>query len=110
MTSIITLAYAEVLAVLAHMESKYVDQIPKNLIEMFERNKDKNYNPVIDPYTPLSEQNLFRETLALLASLNLDYWCKDEEHKKELKKLYAVNDVLITEALIREWEMHEILG
>ena len=94
-------AYAEVLLILSYMEQKYIDMIPKKLLELFNEEKDKNYQPNINPNVSLAEQNLQRKTLALLAMLNLNYWCKDENEKKELLKMYSENDKKI-EAEMRE--------
>ena len=74
------------------MEQKYVDMIPKKLLELFNEEKDKNYQPNINPNISLAEQNLQKKTLALLAMLNLNYWCVDENEKKELLKMYSEND------------------
>ena len=94
-------AYAEVLLILSYMEQKYIDMIPKKLLELFNEEKDKNYQPNINPNVSLAEQNLQRKTLALLAMLNLNYWCKDEKEKEELLKMYSENDKKI-EAEMRE--------
>ena len=94
-------AYAEVLLILSYMEQKYIDMIPKKLLELFNEEKDKNYQPNINPNISLAEQNLQRKTLALLAMLNLNYWCEDENEKKELLKMYSENDKKI-EAEMRE--------
>lgn len=85
-------AYTEVLLILSYMEPKYVDMIPKKLLELFNEEKDKNYQPNINPNISLAEQNLQRKTLALLAMLNLNYWCKDEKEKEEMLKIYSEND------------------
>ena len=66
-------AYTEVLLILSYMEPKYVDMIPKKLLELFNEEKDKNHQPKINPNISLAEQNLQRKTLALLAMLNLNY-------------------------------------
>ena len=34
-------AYAEVLLILSYMEQKYIDMIPKKLLELFNEEKDK---------------------------------------------------------------------
>ena len=94
-------AYTEVLLILSYMEPKYVDMIPKKLLELFNEEKDKNYQPKINPNISLAEQNLQRKTLALLAMLNLNYWCKDEKEKEEMLKIYSENDKKI-EAEMRE--------
>ena len=97
----LTKAYAEVLLILSYMEQKYADMIPKKLLELFNEEKDKNYQPNINPNISLAEQNLQRKTLALLAMLNLNYWCKDENEKQEMLKMYSENDKKI-EAEMRE--------
>lgn len=94
-------AYTEVLLILSYMEQKYVDMIPKKLLDLFNEEKDKNYQPNINPNISLAEQNLQRKTLALLAMLNLNYWCKDENEKQEMLKMYSENDKKI-EAEMRE--------
>ena len=94
-------AYTEVLLILSYMEQKYIDMIPKKLLELFNEEKDKNYQPNINPNISLAEQNLQRKTLALLAMLNLNYWCKDENEKQEMLKMYSENDKKI-EAEMRE--------
>ena len=94
-------AYTEVLLILSYMEQKYIDMIPKKLLELFNEEKDKNYYPKINPNISLAEQNLQRKTLALLAMLNLNYWCKDEKEKEEMLKIYSENDKKI-EAEMRE--------
>ena len=95
-------AYTEILLILSYMEQKYADMIPKKLLELFNEEKDKNYQPNINPNISLAEQNLQRKTLALLAMLNLNYWCKDEKEKEEMLKIYSENDKKI------ETEMREI--
>ena len=85
-------AYAEVLLILSYMEQKYIDMIPKKLLELFDDEKDKNYQPNINTNISLAEQNLQRKTLTLLAMLNLNYWCEDEKEKQELIAIYAEND------------------
>ena len=85
-------AYAEVDMILSFMEVKYVEKIPKKMRELFENEKLQNYEPIINPQIPLDEQNLQKKTYAILAMLNLNYWCDDENEKQELIKIYAEND------------------
>lgn len=94
-------SYTEILLILSYMEQEYIDMIPKKLLELFNKEKDKNYQPKINPNISLAEQNLQRKTLALLAMLNLNYWCKDEKEKEEMLKIYSKNDKKI-EAKMRE--------
>ena len=86
-------AYAEVDSILNLMDSKYVLEIPKQLREMFRNKKSNNYTKKIVANKPLQEQNLNSETLEILAVLNYNYWCKDENKKKELLNLYYENEL-----------------
>ncbi len=43
-----------------------------------------NYSKEIKPNQPIKDQNLKEETLALIAMLNLQYWCEDEKEKQRL--------------------------
>lgn len=88
----LSIAYAEVYEILSFMEQKYIDKIPLKLMELFREEKIKDYKSNIEPTIPLYEQNLQKKTLVILAMLNLNYWCEDENEKKELIKLYAQND------------------
>ena len=84
-------AYAEVDKILSFMQISYIEKVPKKLRELFKNEKLKDYDPNIDKNIPLNEQNLERKTYAILAMLNLHYWCNDEE-KQELLKAYSNND------------------
>ena len=77
-------AYSEVDKILSFMEIRYVEKVPKKMREMFKNEKLQDYEPNIDKNIPLEEQQLERKTLAILAMLNLNYWCENEEEKEEL--------------------------
>ncbi len=85
-------AYVEVIEILKHMDKKYVEKIPKKLRNFFEKNCSKDYVFNLNTNKPLIEQNLKIKTLAILAMLNLNYWCESEEHKKELISRYNDNE------------------
>ena len=96
------LAYAEIDEILDLLEDDYREKVPKKVRDFFKEEKMKDYHPEIDIEKPLIEQNLKRETMVLLAILNLNYWCenekekqrflneldKNEEEKKELEEKY----------------------
>lgn len=85
-------SYTEVLTILKYMETEYQEKIPKKLIDLFERNSAKDYKFNINVDIPLREQKLKAKTLSLLAMLNLNYWCKSDEEKQHLIKLYSENE------------------
>ncbi len=39
----------------------------------------------------MTRDNISREALSLIAALNLQYWCEDEEEKNILKQIYIEN-------------------
>ena len=80
----LSIAYAEVYEILSFMEPKYIDKIPLKLMELFREEKLKDYKPNIEPTIPLDEQKLQKKTLIILAMLNINYWCEDENEKKML--------------------------
>ena len=63
------------------------------------KEKDKEYKKQIDSEIPIKDQNLKSETLAIIAMLNLQYWCEDEQEKERLKKVYAQNEKTYQEDL-----------
>ena len=85
-------AYAEVDIILSYMKNIYVEKIPKKLRELYKKEKLQGYTPNINPQISLDEQNLQKKTYAILAMLNLNYWCEDENERKELIAIYAEND------------------
>ena len=85
-------AYAEVDKILSFMEFQYVKKVPIKMRELFRNNGLKGYEPMIDKNIPLDQQKLQRKTLAILALLNLNYWCENQEEKQKLIKAYSEND------------------
>lgn len=79
----VAIAYAELDEILSLMSSKYIDKIPLKFRDFLSREKDTNYIKKIDVNKPLEAQNLQRKTLVLLAVLRLNYWCENEEEKRE---------------------------
>ena len=101
-------AYVEVIEILKFMDEKYVERIPQKLKSFFEKNRSKDYVFNLNPNKSLAEQNLKSKTLAILAMLNLNYWCENEEHKQELIKLYSENEKRYQEELREKYNPENI--
>ena len=84
-------AYSEVNQFLKLIGEKKSNKIPFKLRKFFEREMDKNYIPTIDANIPIKEQKLKRKTIAIIAGLNLQYWCKEDE-KQKLLEIYFNNE------------------
>lgn len=96
-------AYVEVLEILKHMDKKYVDKIPAELIDFFNKNASKEYEFSLDKTIPFEEQVLKDDTINILAMINYNYWCEDEEHKKYLLNKYNENELKYQEELKKKY-------
>lgn len=92
-------AYTEVLEIINHFSEDEYKKIPKEKIDFFEKNKDKDYNFQINPNADLAEQNISQNANAILVSLFRDYFATDKQ-KEILKNLLKQNQEKI------EIEMH----
>ena len=101
-------AYTEIVNFIELLDEYNRNKIPKKLMEFFKVEKDNNYTKVIDPKIPIKEQNLKKETLALIAMLNLQYWCEDEKEKQRLKKIYANNEIKYQEELRNKYNPDDL--
>lgn len=86
-------AYSEIDTFIELLDEYSKNKIPQKLRKFFKMEKDKEYIKNINPNIPIKEQNLKKETLALIAMLNLQYWCEDENEKQRLKAIYAENEI-----------------
>jgi len=86
------LAYSEVDEILNLLEKEYRDRVPEKVRNFFKEAKMPDYNPKIEIGKPLTEQNLKRETMVLLAILNINYWCDSEQEKQEFIDEMAKNE------------------
>lgn len=91
-TNNIPTAYAEVLAFLDALGDSYKSKIPKEILDNLERMKDKSCHKTYDRND--ENPDLSHEALALIAWLNMEYWCEDEEEKARLKAAYDRNEKL----------------
>ena len=86
------IAYAEIDEILNLLEDKYREKVPEKVRNFFKEEKMFDYKPTIDVNTPLIQQNLKRETIVLLAILNINYWCENEEEKQFFLNELAKNE------------------
>ena len=101
-------AYSEVDEFLGLISNEHRNKIPKKLREFFREEKDTNYIKGINPNVPIKNQKLKKETLGIIALLNLQYWCEDENEKKRLKEVYAKNEKRYQEYLQVQFNPNEI--
>lgn len=86
------MAYSEVYEILNLLDKDYKEKVPDKVRKFFKEERLKDYKPEIDTDTPLIDQNLKRETIVLLAILNLNYWCETPEEKQEILDELSQNE------------------
>lgn len=83
-------AYTEVLEIISHLPSEEYAKIPKEEIDFYRNNMDKNYNFTINPKIDLSEQNISKEANAIIVNIFQDYFAT-EEQKIKIKEILKLN-------------------
>ena len=95
----IAIAFAEVDEILNFMDKQYQKKIPEKLRKLISNNKSTDYNVVIKPNIPLTEQKISRKALSILSVINYNYWCIEEENKERLIEKYKKNETAKQEKL-----------
>ncbi len=90
-------AYREVIEILKYTEPDDVNKIPNEKIMLWVNNMKEDYNFEIDEEKPLAEQNISKETKAILANIFKEYWATDYQkeriEEKEKYEKYNPNDI-----------------
>lgn len=84
-------AYSEVYSFINALGDSYIAQIPTSIYNTIKENRDINYNPKFEASQTITKGMISQEALSLIAALNLQYWCKDENEKIKLKQTYIEN-------------------
>ena len=85
-------AYVEVLEVINHLAPEEKAKIPKEKLDFYEENKDKDYDFIIDPRIPIEKYNLSREANSILLSLFLSYFVNSNQ-RAGLEKMLKDNNL-----------------
>lgn len=75
--------YSEVYALIQLAGKDYQDMLPDKVKKSIDIKRDKDYVPNYSIDIPLEKQNIQKDTLAILANIEYNYWCKTENEKKE---------------------------
>ena len=93
-------AYKEVYEILNYVGEWERDAIPNDFYNLLESNMNKEYQYMFDYTKEFSEQNMLRETKAILGYIYLNYWADLKEKEIIQKKLE--NDLIEEENKKRE--------
>lgn len=81
-------SYVEVLEILKHIPKEEYEKIPKEKIEFYKNNMDKNYVYIYDSIAPKT----LRKTDAILINLYKNYIAKEDE-KKKIDHILKLNEM-----------------
>ncbi len=75
-------AYSEVIGILKFLSQEDYEKIPKEKINLFETNANKDYVFEYNPDKTLQEQDVSKIARTIIAILFRDYWATDEQRNK----------------------------
>lgn len=107
MTASYAKACTEVLEILKYLPEEEYNKIPKEKIESFERNKDKEYVFKYNPKIDYTKQNISEKTSAIIITLFRDYFATDRQ-KNILEQILAQNDREIEEEKKKKYAYENI--
>lgn len=87
-------AYTEVYEILSCLNNKEYLKIPEELIEVFEENRNLDYEYEINDEQDLSKQPMLKETKAILLNIFRDYLATPEQSQKIKKWLQEDREYL----------------
>ena len=79
-------AHKESVEILKYVPEESVNKIPKEMRDMFEAEQLKTYDFQIDTEKAFEEQELLKETKAILANIFRDYWATDYQKARIIEK------------------------
>lgn len=100
-------AYTEVLEILKCLPDEELNNIPKEEIEFYEKNKDQNYIYKYNPLKSLKEQNISREANAILVTIFRDFFATDNQ-KEKLNKILIKNEEIYNEKLKEKYNIDNV--
>lgn len=80
--------YSEVYSILQMLGESFINKLPTNLYSMIEEEKLEEYSPTYSLDIALDEQNVKKESLAMIALFHSTYWCDSKEEIKQLKEVF----------------------
>lgn len=101
-------AYSEINEFISLLSEEQKNKLPNKLKEFFIKEKDNTYQKKINPHIPIKDQNLLEETLAIIALLNLKYWCDDEKERNRLQTIYIQNEKNYQEILYKKYNPNNL--
>lgn len=99
--------YSEVYEILNILGEEYINRLPKKLYNLIENERNRKSIIEFDINQPPFKQNISDKASAIIAYLNLQYWCTEEERKKLIEQ-YIRNDEQYNQELKRKYNSDDL--
>ena len=83
--------FVEVDEIVKHLPKKELSKIPNDVIDLIRKNKDSEYIWKYDSNKKLEEQNIHKDTIAILSYINTKYILEGNQ-KTLMKNLHYCNE------------------
>lgn len=100
-------SYVEVLEIISFFSDEDYSKIPKEKIEFYEKNKDKDYVFKYDPEKSMKSQNVSKEAKAILLNLFNQYFAT-EKQKEKLMRMLIENEQKLEEEKRKKYNFSDI--
>lgn len=101
-------AFSEVKCILDYLPINYKEKVPKKLLDLINSLYDESYKIDINPNIELKKQNFSEDTKNFIAVLKYNYWCKSDEEKENLAKMFKQNEDSYQEYLKEKYNVDNI--
>ncbi len=91
-TNIDIQAFSEVKCILDFLPIHYTEKLPKKLLNIINSLYDEKFKIKINPNIELKKQNFTEDTKNIIAVLKYNYWCKNDEEKENLARMFKENE------------------
>ena len=99
----------EVDEVIKYLSVENIQKIPENIRIMIKNKKDKNYIWNFDESKKLNEQNLPRDTIAILSYLNMKYLLNDEQ-RAFMDRIHRINEQKLEEEKRSKYDPNNVFN
>lgn len=97
----------EVDEILKYLSTEDLLKIPEEVRNTIKENKDKEYFWKYDETKPLKEQDVSRDTIAILSYLNMEYLL-NEKQKEYMERLHESNERELEEAKVEKYSVDDL--
>lgn len=105
MTNELRQTFCDIEIILNALPEEDRNKVPMKLRKFISENKLENYESEVRIDVPIEEQDLSPDTRTFIGMLYLNYWCKDEEEKAEIKKVFMDNEAKEQKELDEKFEI-----